>query len=104
MPKSDHYAIGGVRADIIARAAGEVVYQLMCDTKVKRATKYLRSDVVVNGTYVGKVDKRERTAHIRVKIGRPNYAEKKFVKQLKDAEIAFPVRRVILKHFPVKRA
>lgn len=62
-----------------------------------RATKYISKKLTVKATRIGKVDKREKSDNIRLTIGRPNYAERSFIKDLIVAKEPFPVKKVQLK-------
>lgn len=69
-----------------------------------KATKYISEKLVVNATrrlYNGKINKREKVVDIILKIGRPNYQEREFIKQCKKAGEPFPVKKIQLK-FPAK--
>lgn len=61
-----------------------------------RATKYESEKQVVTATrrlYGGKVNKRGNI-EILLKIGRPNYAERKFITMAKKAGEPFPIKKV----------
>jgi hypothetical protein len=70
----------------------------------KRATVYRSPRLVVSAQRVmfqGRIDGRDSRATIVVKIGAPNFAERKFIKACQKAGERFPVRKVQLK-FPPK--
>lgn len=67
----------------------------------KRATKYVSPDYVVSAHRVGKPDRRGKSVPIMLKIGKPNHAERAFIKACRKAGEPFPVRRVQVK-FPSK--
>lgn len=52
--------------------------------------------------YNGKASE-QGNMEIRLTIGKPNYAEREFIKDCKKAGEPFPVERVQLMHVPVKR-
>lgn len=88
----------------ICRAIEIVVETLFADYTIKSAVKYLAADMVVKVTNSNKPDRRETRRHIRLTIGKPNYAERLFVKKCKKAGEAFPVKKVQLRFYPkVKR-
>lgn len=60
----------------------------------KKATKYLGPDLVVKATRRHKADRRARTVELVLTAGKPNYAERKFVKACKVAGEKFPVRKI----------
>lgn len=80
--------------------------EMLLRTESKRATKYLSSDLVVSAqrkSYGNKLDRRGHNIDIVLKIGKPNYAERDFIKQCKKAGEPFPVKKVQLKAFPSKK-
>ena len=80
--------------------SGRVISALVGQS-VKRATKYIDPKTVITATrvtYKGKIDKRDSTIDVRLKIGAPNYQERIFIKQCKKAGERFPVKRIQLKH------
>lgn len=76
----------------------------MCANPARSAVKYISDKEVVKATRISKPDKRDVQTHILLTIGRPNYAERKFVKLCKKAGEPFPVKKVQLKLYPVKKA
>ena len=80
--------------------------ELLLRSEAHKATKYLSDKEVVNATRKlvgGKIDKRDRSIEILLKIGKPNYQEREFIKQCKKAGEPFPVKKVQLKYPPKKR-
>jgi len=82
---------------MIADAMRAVVCPLLERTDIRRATKFLRPDLVVKATWVGHFGKRERQRSMVVTVGRPNYVEREAVKILLKARKPFPVKKVGLK-------
>lgn len=79
--------------------------EMLLRQEAHRATKYLSEKEVVTATrklFGNKIDKRDRNIEIILKIGRPNYIEREFIKQCKKAGEPFPVKKIQLK-FPPKR-
>jgi hypothetical protein len=70
---------------------------------VRRATKYIDEDRVVKVTrqFPMKLNERQRT--YIVTVGKPNYAERTFIKKCKAAGESFPVRKIQLTTYPVKK-
>jgi len=89
----------------IGAAAEVVVSSLIVMHKLRRATKFLGPNLVVKLTRQRKYDGRDakRGQTFLLTIGRPNYAERKFVKECKKAGEPFPIAKVQLKEFPKKR-
>lgn len=77
-------------------AAGAVVDAVLCKT-LKTARLYLSDKYVVKATRRGKWDKRDRSVHVLVTVGAPNYLERKFIKACKKAKEPFPVKKIQLK-------
>lgn len=72
---------------------------LICDAH--RATKYVNPKHIVRATRKltgGKIDRRERNIEIVLTIGRPNYRERKFIKDCKKSGVKFPVRGVQMQY------
>lgn len=87
----------------VINAVGAVVFSLL-KTNSHKATKYLSDKLVVNATrklYQGKVMKKA-SIDIVLKIGKPNYAERKFIKLCKEAKQPFPLKYPQLKRIKNK--
>lgn len=85
-----------------AAAVARPVLDALLSNGARRATKYLSETETVSAArvlYNGKLNKREIRTTIVVKVGRPNYAERAFIKRCKKAGEPFPVKKVQLK-FP----
>lgn len=65
---------------------------------VYRATKYLEPGYVIKSTRQGKLDKRSPAMTVLVTVGKPNYAERQFIKKCKLAGEPFPVKKIQLCH------
>lgn len=88
----------------IGAITGKVIATLLCiDGPYKTATKFLDPKFVVKATHQRKPDGRDRSTTLVVTLGRPNYTERKFIKDCKKAGVPFPVRKVQLKFWPKKR-
>lgn len=83
----------------IDNEAGRLVMLLGNDKTIKQATRYYDEKFVIKATSHGKPDARDRGRTIVVTFGKPNYAERKFIKVLKTAHELFPVRKVQVKHY-----
>lgn len=88
----------------IGKISGNVIAALLCtDGPWRSATKYLDPKFVVKATHQRRPHGRDRGETLLVTFGRPNYAERKFVKDCVAAGEPFPVRKVQLKAWPKKR-
>ena len=63
----------------------------------RKATRYVSPMTVVKATARHRPRMRSRTVEIVVTIGRPNYAERAFIRQAKKAGEPFPVRKIQVK-------
>jgi hypothetical protein len=75
------------------------VVEMLVINGAKSATKFVDRRTVVRAhrvTYRGKINRYEKTLDLRVKIGTPNYHERKFVADCMKANEPFPVKRVRL--------
>ena len=61
---------------------------------VYRATKFLSPDLVVKATRPHKFSRRARSETVLLTVGKPNYAERLFVRQCLKAGEPFPVKKV----------
>ncbi len=69
---------------------------------MKKITKYLAPDLVVKATLLHRPDGRINQVTAVVTAGRPNYAEKKFIKYAKKDGVKFPVKNPQVKLFKKK--
>lgn len=70
-----------------------------CVTGARSAVKYISEKEVVRATRRLKPDKRNTREEVVLTIGKPNYAERAFVKLCKKAGEPFPVKKVQLKFY-----
>ena len=80
-----------------------VTEPLINDITLRRATYYISPTLVVKATRHNKIDKRSRHESFVVSFGRPNFLERRFIKQCVKAGQSFPVRKIQLRGWPVKR-
>lgn len=69
-----------------------------------RATKFISENETVTAKrvmYRGRIDKRARRQTAVVSFGRPNHAERLFIRRCKKAGEPFPVKKIQLK-FPTR--
>lgn len=64
---------------------------------VKRATVYDSPKLVIKATFQGKRRKYDLNETILVTIGKPNYAERHFIKTARAAKEPFPIKKAQLK-------
>ena len=69
----------------------------------RKATVYVSERHVVSVCHRLKPRSRDSRGEFVLKIGRPNFREALFIKQCKIAGVPFPVRKVQLQPWPVKR-
>jgi hypothetical protein len=89
----------------VLKAVSQVVGALFGD-EVYHATKYLSPKLVVKASrklyrVYGRKIRKGQSMDVVLKIGRPNYEQRKFIDDCKKAGVVFPVRNVQLK-FPPK--
>lgn len=65
----------------------------------RKATRFLAPDLVVKAAGRHKPRKASRQMEVVVTIGKPNYAERAFIRQAKKAGEPFPVKRVQVKEW-----
>lgn len=75
-------------------AVRQVVESMLECTGIRKATKYLDANTTVKCTRQRPYDSRDRQETLLLTIGKPNYAERKFIKLCQKAGDPFPVRKV----------
>lgn len=73
---------------------GEVVFEAL-DKTVKTATKYVSPNMTIKAT---RRQQSRKAIEVVVTIGKPNYAERQFIKACKKAGEPFPVKKIQLKY------
>lgn len=68
--------------------------EAVLDGGAKRATKYVSEKLTVKATYQGKRRAGARQHALLFTIGKPNYAERQFIKKCKVAGEPFPVKKL----------
>jgi hypothetical protein len=87
------YGTGGVCGDVI---------ELMLMRGARRATRYISPTEVVKATRRHKPRKSDRTTEMVVTVGRPNYAEREFIKRCKKSGEPLPVNKIHLEFYAKK--
>lgn len=79
----------------------DAVVKALVTTGARTATKYISPTEIVRATrrrYRGRIVKGARTVDIVLTIGRPNYAERAFIKKARMGREPFPVKKIQLKY------
>lgn len=84
-------------------AVSSVVLALLECPDLKKATKFLDEKTCITATRPSRDLKTDRSRSYVLTIGRPNYANRAFIRAAKKAGEPFPVRKLLLKWFPKKR-
>lgn len=87
---------------MLARAHVAAVVEALLTAGAARATKFVSDAETVTAKrvmYRGKIDKRSKRTSVVLSFGRPNYAEREFIRRCRKAGEPFPLKRVQLK-FP----
>lgn len=74
----------------------EVVGALL-EHKLRRATKFVSPSYVIRAHRIfagDRIDNRDKAIDIRLKIGTPNFHERKFIKDCLKAGEPFPVKKI----------
>lgn len=79
------------------------LFMVMNDCRVYRATRYIADDLTVKVTRRHRPRARARQEEFVVTFGKPNYAERAFIRKCKLAGEPFPVRKIQLKFYPQKK-
>jgi len=78
---------------------GQVVYEIM-ENGFRQATKYISDNLTVKCTARKNTGKQLSAV---ITEGKPNYAERLFIKLCKKAGEKFPVRKIQVKHWPKRK-
>lgn len=82
----------------IKKHIGQVIDCLIAND-ARKATKFISPKLVITATrkiFGGEIDKRANI-EVVIKIGKPNFAERDFIKQCKKAGEPFPVKKIQIK-------
>lgn len=91
-----------MKTQIPPKAFSKVINALLASVS-KTATLYLAPNLVVKATWRHKPKANHTREEMVVTFGVPNYLELRFAKQAFKAHEPFPIRKVQLKAWPVKR-
>src|ERR1035437_6847156 len=84
----------------------QVVTTLLA-TGARRATKFIAPNYAMSTqrvTWGERIDKRDKRIQISLKIGTPNYHERKFIKACVKAGEPFPVKKIKLAFFRPRKS
>ena len=85
------------------KVCGALIEQIMVGG-LRQAAKFVSENEVVKATRrVYKKEQPLRQAEILVTIGRPNYAERRFIALCRKAGEPFPVKKIRIKAMPATR-
>lgn len=76
--------------------------ELILEGGAKQATKYLSPRLTVKATFQGRRRRDDTQSTILFTVGRPNYAERRFIRACQRSGERFPLAKVQLK-WPKKR-
>lgn len=88
---------------MLFHAVPQMLYALHTTPGCKRVTKYISKKLTLKATFQRPVDKRDKASTVLITIGKPNFAERKFIDLCQKAGERFPVRKLQL-HVPRSRA
>ena len=80
----------------------EATVMALVHNDARRATKFAAPNYVVSAqrvTWGNRIDKRDKRIQISLKIGTPNYHERKFIKDCIKVGESFPVKKIKLVFF-----
>lgn len=84
-------------------ATARCISMLTDNPELRRATYYLGPRDVVKATRQHRHDARMQHETFLVTVGRPNYRERAFIKDMKRAGVPFPCRKLQLTFWPLPR-
>lgn len=87
----------------ISGAAEAVISALIVLSDERKATKFVGPHLVIKATRQRRTRKNAAHQTFLLTVGAPNYAERKFIKQLIKVKEPFPVKKICTNPFPVPR-
>lgn len=84
-------------------AIPKCIEALMLDGGVQRATAYIGEKLTVKATRQYRPRRRSSSETYIVTFGRPNYAERAFIKKCKAVGEPLPVKKIQLKLYPIRQ-
>jgi hypothetical protein len=92
-----------MKKEIDAREIASVSAALMSIKDCRSAVKYIDDKTIVRATWHNKPKANNRIEVMVVTIGAPNYKEREFIKKCKKSGESFPIKKIQLKHYPIKK-
>ena len=94
-------------AEVSVSPYRQVIEAVLQDNVIK-ATRYISPTSIIRAVkktykFNGRNPRREGNVEITLTIGKPNYAEREFIKLLKKANEPFPVKKMQLKLYNPKK-
>lgn len=84
----------------VKRSDISLVVDTLLKSDLKRVTKFVSPKLTIKATRLFKPNRVQTAETYIVSIGRPNFAERKFIKDAVKAGEPFPVRNILFQHFP----
>jgi hypothetical protein len=81
----------------IARALVGQLLEVLLDGDARQVTKYVSPELTVKATRQGRRHRADRQQIFLVTIGKPNYAERAFIKRCQAAGEPFPVKKFLMR-------
>ena len=85
------------------RKLGEAVGDVIAGSNVRRATAFISPTLTMKATAQRRQDKRSKSSTVLVTVGAPNFLERRFIRVCQKAGMAFPLKQVQLRYWPVKK-
>ena len=88
---------------IVGVHAKAVIDELISVSLARKVTRFVSNNFIVRATRQFPVDHRNSRETIILTWGRPNYAERQFIKDVKKAGKALPSRKLFMSYWPTKK-
>ncbi len=87
----------------VSRAAVSRAVVSLLETEARKVTLFVSPELTIVAARRFKPSKREPNVDIMLTIGKPNFENRKFIKDCKKAGEPFPVKKIQLRWWPEKR-
>lgn len=88
--------------ELAERRTGECVSAVLGTKNLRRATAYISPKLVIKASAQRRYRGNEAFVTVLVTVGRPNFAERRFIKVCQRAGMCFPLKQLQLKFWPAK--
>jgi hypothetical protein len=88
--------------ELTERRIGECVSAVLGTQHLRRATAYISPTLVIKASAQRRYRKNERSITMLVTVGKPNFAEQRFIRVCQRAGMCFPLKQIQLKFWPKK--